>query len=71
MERLRSASAIFLALYDEPAAGAQDITPPGTGAGGDGGGGDGRSCCRLGDLLRQVGCCRSSAWYVEVVVVSS
>ena len=44
-ERLCAASAVFLALYDEPAAGeaAQDAPPDPS-----------RSCCRLGDLLQQV-----------------
>ncbi|CAM9756816.1 unnamed protein product, partial [Laminaria digitata] len=55
-----SASAIFLALYDQPADGEMHVMqPPGSdvasddGGGGGGGSSDGDGSCRLGDLLRQ------------------
>ena len=55
-----SASAIFLAMYDQPVDGETHVMqPPGSNAasgsdGGGGGGGSGDGNCRLGDLLRQV-----------------
>lgn len=55
---LCSASAIFLALYDQPAGAAETALPPDdNGVGGDGVVGGGVSeggSCRLGDLLRKV-----------------
>lgn len=48
-ERLCSASAIFLALYDEPAAATAAPEAKGSPSGAAG-----SATCRLGDLLRQV-----------------